>query len=121
LTWFESYPDPGSPECIEYNGCKWAGMFAALNGKQPESWVAANNIAAVHSRDFSTYKLKTLRLQQGFRQIDVKVYDMCSDNDCNGCCTRNASSTGFLIDIEKYTRERFGSGSGTVNWKCLDC
>jgi hypothetical protein len=121
LTWFTSYPDPGSDECINYNGCQWAGMFAALDGKQPESWVKANNIAAVHERDFAKYRLKTLRLTQGTRQIDVKVYDMCADSDCNGCCTRNAAATGFLIDIEKYTKERFGTSSGTVDWVCLDC
>lgn len=121
LTWFTSYPDPGSEECIEYNGCTWAGQFAALDGKQPESWVKANNIAAVHERDFAKYKLKTLRLKQGTRQIDVKVYDMCSDSDCDGCCTKNAAATGFLIDIEKYTAERFGTNSGTVDWTCLDC
>ena len=121
LTWFESYPDPGSAECLEFNGCKWAGQFAALDGKQPESWVKANNIVAVHQRDFSKYKLKTLRLRQGTRQIDVKVYDMCADSDCNGCCTQNAAATGFLIDIEKYTAERFGTNSGTVDWNCLDC
>jgi hypothetical protein len=121
LTWFTSYPDPGSEECIEYNGCQWAGYFAGVNGKQPESWVKANNIAAVHERDFAKYKLKTLRLTQGTRTIDVKVYDMCADSDCDGCCTKNAAATGFLIDIEKYTKERFGTSSGTVDWKCLDC
>jgi hypothetical protein len=121
LTWYTSYPDPNSEECVQYNGCTWAGQFAALNGKQPESWVKANNIAAVHEKDFATYKLKTLRLTQGYRQIDVKVYDMCSDSDCNGCCTQNAKPSGFLIDIESYTSERFESGSGQVSWICLDC
>jgi hypothetical protein len=121
LTWFTSYPDPGSEECIQYNGCTWAGQFAALPNKMPESWVQANNIAAVHERDFAKYKLKTLRLKSGTRQIDVKVYDMCSDADCDGCCTKNAASTGFLIDIEKYTKERFGVDGGTVDWTCLDC
>ncbi|HVK75465.1 MAG TPA: hypothetical protein VM734_19180, partial [Kofleriaceae bacterium] len=121
LTNFTSYPAPGSEECEDYNGCTWAGYFAFVSGRQPESWVMANNIAAVHSRDANTYKLKTLRLKQGSRQIDVKVYDMCADSDCNGCCTRNASQTGFLIDIEKYTMQRFGSGDGIVQWACLDC
>jgi hypothetical protein len=121
LTWFESYPDPGSEECIEYNGCTWAGQFAALSGKQPESWVKANNICAVHERDFAKYKLKTLRLVQGSKTIDVKVYDMCSDKDCDGCCTKNASQTGFLIDVEKYTAERFGTRDGVVDWTCIDC
>jgi hypothetical protein len=46
---------------------------------------------------------------------------MCSDSDCDGCCTANSSNTGFLIDLESYTKERFGSGSGVVEWYCLDC
>lgn len=123
LTWFESYPDPDSEECVEYNGCQWEGQFAALPDKMPESWVRANNIIAVHERDFSQYRLKTLRIKQGSRQIDAKVYDMCADSDCDGCCTRNANrnGAGFLIDMEKYTVERFGADSGTVTWTCLDC
>lgn len=123
LTQYESYPDPGSEECVKYNGCKWAGWFAFLEHKQPENWVVANNIAAVHFKDADEYKLKTLRLRQGAKQIDVKVYDMCADTDCDGCCTANATENGlnFLIDIEKYTVQRFGSGSGIVEWSCLDC
>jgi hypothetical protein len=106
LTNFESYPDPNSEECIKYNGCMWAGQFAAVDGVQPESWVSSHNIVAVHEKDFETYKLKTLRLRQG---------------DCDGCCTKNSAQTGFLIDIEKYTMQRFGSGDGVVEWACLDC
>lgn len=121
LTNYTSYPDPGSDECLYYNGCTWAGMFAFLSGQQSEEWVMANNIASVHSKDADAYKLKTLRLRQGNKEIDVKVYDMCADSDCNGCCTENSKETGFLIDIEKYTMDRFGSGSGIVEWRCLDC
>ena len=121
LTNFTSYPDPGSEECIEFNGCTWAGQFAFVDGTMPESWVKSHNIIAVHSRDASKYKLKTLRLRQGSHQIDATVYDMCSDSDCDGCCTENASETGFLIDVEKYTMQRFGTGDGIVDWACLDC
>lgn len=121
LTNYTSYPDPGSEECIAYNGCTWAGYFAALSGQQPESWVRANNIVAVHSKDFAKYKLKTLRLRQGSKTIDAKVYDMCSDSDCSGCCTRNAQPSGYLVDVEKYTMQRFGTGSGQVEWACIDC
>ncbi len=123
LTNFTSYPDPNSDECRNYNGCLWAGQFAFVSGKQTEAWVKAHNILAVHERDANTYKLKTLRLQQGTRQIDAVVYDMCADSDCSGCCTRNANAggIGFLIDIEKYTMQRFGSGSGVVNWMCMNC
>jgi poly(beta-D-mannuronate) lyase len=122
LTNFESYPDPNSEECIRYNGCQWAGQFAFVSGKQTEQWVRDHNIAAVHEKDASVYRLKNLRLRQGTRQIDVTVYDMCSDSDCSGCCTANARENGlnFLIDIEKYTMQRFGSGEGIVDFLLLN-
>ena len=121
LTNFTSYPDPGSDECENYNGCQWAGYFAFVNGKKSKNWVKNHNIVAVHSKHANKYKLKTLRLKKGSDQIDVKVYDMCADSDCNGCCTKNSKKTGFLIDIESFTMDRFGHGSGKVDWKCLDC
>jgi hypothetical protein len=121
LTNFESHPDPGSEECVRYGGCTWAGQFAFVSGKQTEAWVMTHNIARSTPGTPRTYKLKTLRLRQNGRMIDVTVYDQCSDGDCSGCCTRNSSETGFLIDIEKYTMERFGSHDGVVEWVCLDC
>jgi hypothetical protein len=82
-----------------------------------------HNIVAVHERDADQYALKTLRLRQDDHQLDVVVYDECADSDCNGCCTHNANAggIGFLIDIESYTMERFGSGDGVVDFACLDC
>ena len=122
LTWYTSWPDPESEECIEYNGCTWAGWFAGLEEQQTEEWVSQHNIIAIHEKDWDTYKLKTFRLRKGGYTIDAVVYDKCSDSDCDGCCTQNAGKIGFLIDIESYTRERFnGQGSGTVEWTCLDC
>ena len=122
LTHYESYPDEGSEECIEFNGCEWAGSFAALRGKQTLEWVMMNNIAAVHSDVFREYRLKTLRVRnERGREIDVTVYDACSDSDCDGCCSRNAEETGFLIDLEIYTADRFGMKDGEVEWACLDC
>ena len=121
LTEFESYPDPGSEECVKYNGCDYVGEFAFVDGKQSQSWVKAHNIAAVHSKDAKKYNLKTLRLKKNGKEIDVKVYDECADSDCSGCCTKNAQPSGFLIDLEKYTAQRFGGADGQVDWTCLDC
>ncbi len=123
LTNYTSYPDPNSEECIEYNGCTWAGYFAALDEQQTPEWVQANNIIAVHEKDFDKYELKTLRLRQGDKHIDAVVYDMCADSDCDGCCTQNATQNGlnFLIDIESFSMDRFGTGDGIVEWACLDC
>ena len=122
LTWYTSWPEPDSEECIEYNGCTWAGYFAGVEGQMTEEWVSQHNIIAVHEKDWDQYKLKTFRLRMNGSTIDAVVYDMCSDSDCDGCCTENAGEIGFLIDIEKYTRERFdGNGDGVVEWTCLDC
>jgi hypothetical protein len=121
LTNFTSYPEPGSEECEEFNGCTWAGHFAFVDGQQSEAWVMSHNIAAVHADDGDAYALRTLRVRDEDRTIDVVVYDVCSDADCDGCCTRNASETGFLIDLESYTAERFGTWHGVVEWACVDC
>jgi hypothetical protein len=122
LTWFESYPDPGSEECIEYNGCTWAGQLAYFGGAaQTETWVKNTNIIAVHSDDWNQYIGKILRIRNGSNQIDAMVYDLCSDADCDGCCTRNMSSTGFLIDMEINTFNRYGGDGGVVEWACLNC
>ena len=124
LTWYTSWPDPGSEECIEYNGCTWAGYFAGVDGQQTEEWVSEHNIIAVHEKDWDKYKLKTFRLRQKGRTIDAVVYDMCSDEDCDGCCTENAGELGFLIDIESYSCKRLsanGDCDGVVEWTCLDC
>ncbi len=122
LTWYTSWPEPGSEECEDYNGCTWAGWFAGLEDQQTEEWVSEHNIIAIHEKDWDTYKLKTFRLRKNGHTIDAVVYDMCSDSDCDGCCTENAGKVGFLIDIESYTKARFNNyGSGTVEWTCLDC
>ena len=106
LTWYTSWPEPGSEECED----------------QTEEWVSEHNIIAIHEKDWDTYKLKTFRLRKNGHTIDAVVYDMCSDSDCDGCCTENAGKVGFLIDIESYTKARFNNyGSGTVEWTCLDC
>ena len=101
LTWYTSWPEPDSEECIEYNGCTWAGYFAGVEGQMTEEWVSQHNIIAVHEKDWNQYKLKTFRLRMNGSTIDAVVYDMCSDSDCDGCCTENAGDIGFLIDIEK--------------------
>src|SRR5882724_8854476 len=101
MTHYTSYPAPNSQECIKDNGCKWAGQLAFANGKQPESWIKAHNIIAVHSKDAQQYKLKTFKITQGSHSIEAKVWDECADSDCGGCCTQNSRGTGFLIDMEK--------------------
>jgi hypothetical protein len=101
LTWktanktnYTSYPDPGSEECVKYNGCTWAGQFAACDDKKPESWVSAHNIVAAFP-DFKTLSLHDLCLRKGNKTIQVTVLDTCGDSDCSGCCTQNKMRTSL--------------------------
>ena len=80
----------------------------------------SNNIIAVNQKDCD-YRLKKLKITRGKCCVVATVYDLCSDSDCDGCCTENSKNTGFLIDMEKYTQQRFGCGDGVVHWECLDC
>jgi hypothetical protein len=76
LTWYTSWPEPGSEECEDYNGCTWAGWFAGLEDQQTEQWVSEHNIIAIREKDWNKYKLETFRLRQNGRTIDAVVYDM---------------------------------------------
>jgi len=51
-------------------------------------------------------------------EILATAYDYCDDKDCDGCCTKNLGGNKLLLDLEKYTRERFGSG--TVEFQMCD-
>ena len=120
LTHYTSYPDPGSEECLAYNGCTWAGQFYGLSERQSADWVARHNIAAVHAKDWDWLGMRVLRLRQGDREIAVQVIDICADADCDGCCTENLGGDGYLIDIEVATMARFGAGAGVVEFQVCE-
>jgi len=117
-TWYESYPDPDSEECIEYNGCFWEGMFAACPGKMDENWVAAHNIVSAFP-NFAQLRLHDLCLRSGEKYIVVTVLDTCGDGDCGGCCTKNLGSNEQLIDVESYTEQRWGISAWNIQWADL--
>jgi hypothetical protein len=117
-TWYTSYPDPNSEECVEYNGCMWAGMFAACSDKKPEAWVESHNIVAAFP-GFEELELHDLCLKSGDKTIVVTVYDTCADSDCSGCCTQNQADNDALIDLESYTNERWGVEDGQIQWADL--
>ena len=120
LTYYISYPPPDSEECLEYNGCEWAGYFYGLDEQQTEQWVALHNIVAVHSKDWEWLGMRILRIRQGSHSILAKVYDLCSDTDCNSCCTQNLGGDNYLIDMEFHTTKRFGSYEGIVEFQVCD-
>jgi hypothetical protein len=115
---YTSYPDPGSEECIKYNGCEYEGLFSACSSKRTQEWVQAHNIAAVFP-DFDQLKLHDLCLRSGGKTIVVTVLDECADSDCSGCCTENRGRADQLIDIESFTDTRWGIEDGAIEWADL--
>ena len=125
LTWktgrktnYTSYPEPGSEECVVYNGCQWAGWFAGCEDQQTEDWVASHNIAALFP-GFDDYKLHDICIRSGEKTMIVTVYDTCGDSDCSGCCTANKGNADALIDLESATNQRWGLPDGQLMWADL--
>jgi hypothetical protein len=116
-TWYTSYPDPGSEECIRYNGCMWAGQFQACPGVKPEAWVSAHNIAAFFP--LGSMAKHNICIKSATKTMVVTVIDTCGDSDCSGCCTKNKGTADALIDLESYTNERFGVQDGPITWADL--
>jgi hypothetical protein len=117
-TWYTSYPDPNSEECVKFNGCMWAGLFAACNDKKTEDWVSKHNIVAAFP-GYDNLELHDLCLKSGDKTIVVTVYDTCADSDCSGCCTQNQADNDALIDLESYTNQRWGVEDGVIQWADL--
>ena len=55
-------------------------------------------------------------IKQGNKTMRVTVLDTCGDSDCDGCCTENRGNADRLIDLEKYTNERWGLDDGAIQW-----
>lgn len=117
-TSYESYPAPGSEECIKFSGCKYEGLFTACKDKHPLSWVQSHNIVAVFP-NFGALRLHDLCLRAGGKTIVVTAYDTCGDADCDGCCTQNARPSGSLVDVESFTNARWGVADGPIEWADL--
>ena len=115
---YTSYPEPGSQECVEFNGCMWEGLFAGCEDKQTEAWVEAHNIAAVFP-GFNSLEHHRLCLRSGSRRMIVHVLDTCADSDCSGCCSENRGTADALIDLESYTNARWGLEDGPIEWADL--
>ena len=92
-------------------------VFAACENTMPERWVMAHDIVAVFP--LGDLALHRLCLRSGDATIVVTVLDTCADSDCDGCCTENLGDAEALIDLEKYTNERFGVEDGPIEWADL--
>lgn len=126
-TIYDSWPKPGSKECVDYSGCQWAGMFSstdpgpcagpcntAADGSQaqlldggsgqvccrwPEAVVKSWAMAATYDKDTALLG-KTLQIMvEGVpgRTATVNVRDVCADSDCDGCCKTNTGNKAWKL------------------------
>jgi hypothetical protein len=137
-THYTSYPaccpqgpnyDPSAPkgECKNYSGCKYMGKFAGVKGTLKLEEVRDRNIVAFFKKGdknaWKRVKGKKLRVRNpnNGNTLEVEALDTCGDNDCNGCCSKNASKGGgVLIDFESHTAQRFWGGkprNGVIEWQ----
>jgi len=116
-TTYESYPDPGSEECVKYNGCEYLGEFNSCENTMPESWVMSHDIASIFP--LGELGLHRLCVRSGDTSMVVTVIDTCADTDCDGCCTENKGDAEALIDFEKYTNARWTLEDGPIEWADL--
>ena len=124
-TIYDSWPKPGSEECVDYSGCEYAGQFSRIDGGEqkcccingarwldggsgdfacrfPPLKVKTMRVAATYDRDSSLLG-KKVRVRVAGRPtvVTANVLDVCNDADCDGCCKLNSSNKRFkLIDLE---------------------
>lgn len=125
-TIFDSWPKPGTTECIDYSGCKWAGMFSTIDGgsqkcccKNGAAWLNGGNgnyncrispakvkqmqVAATWDQDAGLLgkQLRVLVATNPSKRVTANVKDVCNDDDCDGCCSVNSSNGRYkLLDLE---------------------
>lgn len=145
-TWYMSYPpcckdapnyDPNADksECTDYNGCKWMGQFAGVDGKLSYDEVKSKSIVAFYEdanqsgSGAASWWNKNARNRdiivknpQTGKTMTVKALDTCGNSDCDNCCSKNAKKGGgFLIDFEINTAKRFWGGNvpdeAKIQWK----
>jgi hypothetical protein len=117
-------PNADRTECDEYSACSYTGDFAYI-GRKSYDYVKSNNLIAFFSKygDNAAYGGKTIQVMARGKTVTALIADTCGDNDCDGCCTTNAGSSGYLVDMEYHTVvNNFGSisaASGPICWRVV--
>ena len=118
-------PNADTTECDEFSACSYTGDFAYI-GHQSYNYVRSNNLIAFFSThgDNASFGNKRIRISALGKTVEGLIADTCGDGDCDGCCTQNAGSSGYLVDMEYHTVvNNFGSigaAQGQVCWQLID-
>eukprot|EP00978_Attheya_sp_CCMP212_P042752 scaffold266166_cov63-Attheya_sp.AAC.2 len=117
-------PSADRDECDIYSACDYTGDFAYV-GHKSFDWVNSTNIIAFFSTkgNNESFGNKMIRVSAAGKTVEALVADTCGDNDCNGCCTENASPSGYLVDMEYWTVvKNFGNidaAEGQICWQLM--
>lgn len=128
---YSSWPHAGSVECKDeedggFSGCKYAGLFSNIPAgnkpncapgakllsrpnsnrdvqcRWPKAKVRSWNVAATWQDRPDLLNRKVWVMLAGGKILgEFNVRDVCSDNDCDGCCSQNTGGGTYpLIDME---------------------
>eukprot|EP01036_Dinobryon_divergens_P023771 gene23770-32156_t len=131
FTYYETYPAicPDSPsynpnisadDCADLSCCEFSGDLAAV-GHKPIDFVKETNMVAFYDSSdpdglywAEAYANKTIEVSKTFNGrkyiFNATILDNCVNSDCDDCCIRDSTSTGYLLVMEYFTVMRnFGS------------
>jgi hypothetical protein len=116
-------PNADTTECVQYNRCPHAGVFAGL-GNRDLAFVNSNNLISFYDnsdpnneewyrRYADKYATVTGTCNGTSHTFQALIADTCGNSDCDNCCQKNADpNTGYLINVEHNTLMRiFGDES----------
>ena len=86
---------------------KHPGSVAEYTGTTPR-FLNAVPVVSILLRDWKRFRYHNINIMYNFKIYRVQAWDLCSDDDCQNCCTRNAKHFGgdFLLDVERRTLEK---------------
>mmetsp|Transcript_6319 Transcript_6319/g.7853 ORF Transcript_6319/g.7853 Transcript_6319/m.7853 type:complete len:234 (+) Transcript_6319:35-736(+) len=142
VTTYESYAKccPSNPnydenadksECDDYSACDYPGEFAAFDNPVSYEYVTTHNLVAFFDKNdpngdkfLENYGNKTIILTKNGITFNATIVDTCADSDCNGCCSKNAKPSGYLVDIEYNTVINnlgdINAADGQISFNILD-
>jgi hypothetical protein len=106
-TVYDSWPRPGSISCLEYSGCRWAGLFSTIPGGPLSTVQPVCDPSLCNTRVFegTTYRAECLDGGNGdvacrWPESTVREWDVAATWE------RDASLLGSTIEVRVQGRDR---------------
>ena len=100
-------PNISADDCADLSCCEFSGDLAAV-GHKPIDFVKETNMVAFYDSSdpdglywAEAYANKTIEVSKTFNGrkyiFNATILDNCVNSDCDDCCIRDSTSTGYLL------------------------